>query len=279
MWLNISGRNKAAGVILVVSMRGPLIAAIAACCLLGAAATASADVQLTLQDGRVTLIAKDATLRQILAEWARVGQTRIVNLERVPGGPLTLELRDVTEQQALKVLLRPLGGYVTAARTDAVPNLSMFDRILVMPVTAPPPAPASAGAPPPPSAPFANFQPPQFQPAPQDDDDTPPGPVPQPPGGNRAPVFVFPPPGGATGGVIQGQIQGQQPPPPNQPVSPVRAPYANYPGAPTTAAPVGSSAPGMLVPAPAAPQPPVPGTVVPAGAQPGQPVFPVQPRQ
>ena len=34
-------------------------------------------------DGRVTISAKDATIRQILAEWARVGQTRFVNAERV----------------------------------------------------------------------------------------------------------------------------------------------------------------------------------------------------
>jgi len=32
-------------------------------------------LQLTIQDGRVSLIAKDATVRQILAEWARIGQT------------------------------------------------------------------------------------------------------------------------------------------------------------------------------------------------------------
>jgi hypothetical protein len=53
-----------------------------------AVSTASADVQLTMQNGRVTLVAKDATVRQILAEWARVGHTKIVNLEAVPGGPI-----------------------------------------------------------------------------------------------------------------------------------------------------------------------------------------------
>ena len=33
-------------------------------------------------------------MRQILAEWARVGQTRIVNVERIPGGPMTIELNE-----------------------------------------------------------------------------------------------------------------------------------------------------------------------------------------
>ena len=104
-----------------------MIAAVAAV-FLGTAPMASADVQLSMHDGRVTIVAKDATLRQILAEWARVGQTKISNVDRIPGGPVTLELRDVSEQQALSVLLRSLGGYVTAPRTTMVANASVFDR-------------------------------------------------------------------------------------------------------------------------------------------------------
>ncbi|MEP7305315.1 MAG: hypothetical protein ABJA98_07365 [Acidobacteriota bacterium] len=242
-------------------MRGSIIAA-AAAVFLGTASMASADVQLTIHDGRVTIVAKDATIRQILAEWARVGQTKISNVDRIPGGPVTLELRDVSEQQALRVLLRSLGGYVTAPRTTMVANASVFDRILVMPVVAPAPSPVSAAAPPPP---FAAFQPPQFQPPqfqqPQDDDrdDNIPPPGGQQPG-NRGPVFAFPPPAGVG--------QPQQPAPASQPSSaiPTRGPAASFPGAPTTAAPVGVSVPGMIVPAPPPP--------------PGQPGFPVaQPSQ
>jgi len=48
---------------------------------LAVAAPASADVHITLQNGRVSIDAKDATLREILAEWAKVGQTKIVNGE------------------------------------------------------------------------------------------------------------------------------------------------------------------------------------------------------
>ncbi len=243
-------------------MRAWLCVAAAAFVVSGAASTASADVQLTIQNGRVTLVAKDATVRQILVEWARVGQTRIVNVDRIPGGPLTLELRDVSEQQALRVLLRSLGGYVTAPRTTQVANASMFDRILVMPVTAPAPSPASAPAAPPP--PFAAFQPQQFQPPPQDDDrDDGPPQIPQP-AGNRGPVFVFPPPGAANP---------QQPVTGNQPAVPVRPPALSYPGAPSTTAPVGVAVPGMIVPAP--PQPTPPGLPV----QPGQQAPPApQPR-
>jgi hypothetical protein len=246
-------------------MRATLIV-IAAVVVMSVAATASADVQLSIQNGRVTLVAKDATVRQILAEWARVGQTRIVNVDRIPGGPVTLELRDVSEQQALRVLLRSLGGYVTALRATAVADASVFDRILVMPVTATaPPAPSTAPAAPP--APFAAFQPPQFQPQlpPDDDrDDAVPPQTPQP--GNRGPVFVFPPPAG----VNQPQ-QGTQP-------QPIRPPAVSYPGAQTTTAPVGVSVPGMIVPGPP-PQPGQPGQPGVPVLQPGQQAFPVlQPR-
>src|SRR5436305_554406 len=92
--------------------------------------TARAEVQITIHNGRVTLVARDATLRQILAEWARVGQTKIVNAERVPGAGITLQLTDVPEVQALDILLRSLSGYMAAPRAAVNPNASQFDRIL-----------------------------------------------------------------------------------------------------------------------------------------------------
>src|SRR4051812_47975651 len=100
------------------------------------ASAASADVRLTMQDGRVSIVATNATVRQILAEWARVGQTKIVNLDRIPGGPVTLELIDVNEAKALEVLLRPLSGYITAPRATDVATLSHYDRIVVIPTLA-----------------------------------------------------------------------------------------------------------------------------------------------
>ena len=104
--------------------------------LLATGSTALAQVQLSIRDGRVTLVAKDATVRQILAEWARVGQTRIINAERMPGGPITMQLTDVAEEQALDLLLRNVSGYVAAPRAAVVSTLSRYDRILVMPTAA-----------------------------------------------------------------------------------------------------------------------------------------------
>src|SRR5262245_19529026 len=124
-----------------------------------AASTAFADVQLTMQHGRVSIKAKDATLRQIMTEWARVGQTKLVNVERIPGGPMTIELTNVPEEQALATLMRQLSGYMAAPRPTFEPNLSRFDRIVVMPTVAAARQPVTTTA----VAPA----PPTFQPAPQ----------------------------------------------------------------------------------------------------------------
>jgi hypothetical protein len=115
------------------------IACTAACLLSLEAVTASAGpVSLTLRDGLVTLRAQDATPRQILTEWARVGRVTIVNLERMPGGPMTVELVDVPESKALDIVLRAIGGYVAAPRAVADGRVSRFDRIFVMTTLAPP---------------------------------------------------------------------------------------------------------------------------------------------
>ena len=166
-----------------------LTGAIGACLL--TASAASADVQVLLNNGRVSIVAKDATVRQILAEWARVGQTKVVNVDRIPGGPLTLELSNVPEGQALDVLLRSVSGYLAAPRQTTAANLSMFDRIIVMPTSAAPRPAAAAQAP--------AFQQPQFQqpaqqPVDDDADDQPPPNV-AAPNQPRGPVFnTFPPP-------------------------------------------------------------------------------------
>src|ERR1041384_4758868 len=111
------------------------------------ASSASAEVQISIQNGRVSLKAKDATLRQIMQEWARVGQTKIVNVERIPGGPIqSLELTNVTEAEALDILLRTVSGYIAAPRvTPAAANASQFDRIVVMATAVAPRQAVSSG--------------------------------------------------------------------------------------------------------------------------------------
>lgn len=113
------------------------------------AASVADTVDLTMQDGRVTLRANGATLQQILAEWARVGQTHIENLDSVSGLPLMLELRDVSEAEAIAVLLRTVSGYMVAPRAEAMAGASTFDRILILASsTAPTGGAVAASAPP-----------------------------------------------------------------------------------------------------------------------------------
>lgn len=208
-----------------------------------AVSTASADVHLTMQNGRVSLVAKDATVRQILTEWARVGQTKIVNMERVPGGPVTLELTNVPEAQALEVLLRSLSGYITAPRPVEAANLSRFDRIIIMPTLASA-RPATPSAPPPPVFQQApQFPPPQS--ADDDSDDERPAPNVPVQGQPRGPVFnTFPQPQVVNPQAAPmpqpGAPQAQQPPAPTAPVA-----------SPTPVAPYGGVAvPGMVAPPP-----------------------------
>ncbi len=90
------------------------------------------EVRLQIANGRVTLQARDATVREILAEWARVGQVKIVNAERIAGVPVTLDFQGLPEAQALATLLRSVSGFMASTRlaSDAAP--SMYDRIVIL---------------------------------------------------------------------------------------------------------------------------------------------------
>jgi len=215
-------------------------------------ATASADVTVSIQNGRVSIVAKDATVRQILTEWARVGQMKIVNVEKIPGGPQTIELTNVPEAEALDVLLRSISGFVVAPRmTPAAANASQFDRIVVMPTAAAPRAPVTASAAPPQSMPQAMPQ----QVADDDTDDERPQPaVPMPPNGARGPVFnQFPRPQVVN---PQGQPAPQPFNPQPQVVQPQeQQPPVQQPSAQPTAPFGGVAVPGMVAPAPPQQQP------------------------
>ena len=107
---------------------------LAAAVLVSAALPVSAQsVSLTLHDGRVTLVTQNATPSAILAEWARLGQIKLVDAERVPGAPLTLRLENVPEREALDIVLRNAAGYIAAPRAQvSSTTISRFDRVIVM---------------------------------------------------------------------------------------------------------------------------------------------------
>lgn len=109
-----------------------------------AASARAGDLRLSIANGRVTIVAQDVTVRQILDEWGRVGQTKVVGAERLTGPSVTLELNDVPEARALETLLRSASGYIAKPRSGTV-GTSSYDRILIMPASKPP---AMSAAPP-----------------------------------------------------------------------------------------------------------------------------------
>ena len=131
--------------------------------LLGASSASAQVLSLEFHDGRVRLTAENVPVSRILDEWARLGGTKIVNGERVPGAPVTLQLTDVPERQALDTVLRGAAGYMVLARGTVTPGASSFDKILVLPTTSRAPAAAAPAQPAP--------TPPQFQNRPDTDVD------------------------------------------------------------------------------------------------------------
>ena len=203
-------------------LRAVIVASVA--CSLPAAASAG-DLRMSMQNGRVTILADGVPLRQILGEWARVGQSKILNIERVNGPAVTLQLVDMPEKDALDILLRSASGYIAAPRAELIANASMYDRITIM-ATSHAPAAVTSAAPPP------TFQRP---PQPMDESDEPINVIPnQPPPSPVVSQYPGMPPTMGPNGAQPPQMPAVQ----------------SQPGMPT--APQTSPRPGML-PTPAVP--------------------------
>ena len=95
-----------------------------------------------MRGGRVTILAQDVSVQTILREWGRVGNTAIVDADKLPDRRVTLELRNVPEAVALRTLLRTAAGYMAAPRPAGSEGSSRFDRILILATS----KPASSGA-------------------------------------------------------------------------------------------------------------------------------------
>ena len=197
-------------------------------------ATASAQVTLTMEGGLVTLVAKDVPLSMVMAEWAKVGRTHILNGDKILT-PVTLQLERVPERKALDILLRGAAGDMLAERATPLAGASTFDRIMILPTSRPP-----ANAPPLQQQSPQPFAPPRPMPMPvqvQDEDEPRPMNVPVP---NQA---------------QPGQPGAAQPGAPNVPQAPLTAPR-----------------PGMLTPPPQQPVPF--GAPRPGGGTPTNPTGP-----
>jgi hypothetical protein len=171
------------------------------------------ELKLTIADGRATLIAQDVPLRQILAEWARIGKTHIVNGDKLTGPPITLQLIDRPEREVLEVLLRSASGYIAAQREVTLAGASVFSSVMILPTSRGPVGVAS-------TAPPSQFPNPRLnqQPVPmpvmEDDDPVEAQPV-NPPGVQpNFPPGVFPQPGEQPQPVLTAPRPGMLPPPP-----------------------------------------------------------------
>jgi hypothetical protein len=155
---------------------------------------AAQSVKVAFHDGKVDLSAQNATPRAILTEWGRVGGTRLVNVERVTGSPMTLEFKNADEQQVLESLLRGVSGYMLGPRV-ARASTSGFDRIVLLPTSnasvaaAPRPTPVTPafGRPPVPQA-LRRLPPPVDDDQDQDEPDDDPAAAPATPGRVETPA-------------------------------------------------------------------------------------------
>lgn len=132
-------------------MRSPILWLAVSVALLAVqtAAAEPSELTITLKDGRITVVADRVPVRRILEDWAKLGQIKITNLDKLTGPPVTLQLIDVPETYALDVLLRSVAGFLAAPRTVETPGASQFDRILILATSRPPattPAASAQGA-------------------------------------------------------------------------------------------------------------------------------------
>jgi hypothetical protein len=221
-----------------------------AACAAIASTAAAGELKLSIANGRATLIATDVPVRQILAEWARIGETKVVNGDRVVGPNLTLQLVDRPEREVLDAVLRTAAGYVAAPRSAGDARLSVYDRILILPTSqAPAFNPAAASTPT-----FVQPARPMPMPVPvpvQEDDDpvdqqpnvVPPG-MPLPPGAQQVPQ-TQPAPGAPQTLPRPGMLPPPQPGTPN-PYAP--APYTPTPNSPMVRPPGAPLPPGVKPP-------------------------------
>jgi hypothetical protein len=219
--------------------------------LLAAGATSAAAQGVTLEfqgDGKVRLVAQNVSVSQILAEWSRRGRTTIVNGERVPGPPVTLELQNVSEQEALDIVLRNVSGYLVAARETAISGASSFDRIYILPTSSRPTTAAAVSTGPQPAVQVQD----------DSDDDAP------PPNGPRGPNL---PPGARLPRDVNQPTNTVRPPvtvddsePENRPAPAPTNPFGVAPG---------TTRPGVVTPG--TPSPTTPGAITPAVPAPNTP--------
>jgi hypothetical protein len=105
-------------------------------------------------NGRVTLVAENVTLREILAEWGRVGGSSMINGDRLAGATIpAMRFDNRPEREVLDSLLRSAAGYILGPRTVRTSGPSLYEAVMILPTSSPVASSGYAGAVPP-AAPF-----------------------------------------------------------------------------------------------------------------------------
>ncbi|MCR4374291.1 MAG: hypothetical protein NUW22_05525 [Acidobacteria bacterium] len=125
---------------------------IAVAVLIASAAPAMAQnartLDISFEGGMVTLVAENVTLREILAEWARKGGSRIVNAERLGGSPVYLtEFKGQPEADVLRALLREAPGYGVSMRDAPAAGTSTVGTVMILATRTVPVSTSSVSAP------------------------------------------------------------------------------------------------------------------------------------
>lgn len=98
-----------------------------------AAAQGARKLDISFDNGMVTLVAENVTLREILAEWARKGGSRIINADKLGGSPVFLtEFKNEPESLVLRTLLREAPGYGVSTRADAAAGASTIGTVMIL---------------------------------------------------------------------------------------------------------------------------------------------------
>ena len=114
-------------------------------------------VRVAFDNGRVTVTADNATVPEILREWARVGGSSFVNAEKIFSTErLTLRLENELELRAIDVLLRPFAGYAVVPRPVGSTSASAVGRVVIMPSARPAAYPVALASPSPAAPPAFN---------------------------------------------------------------------------------------------------------------------------
>ena len=102
-------------------------------------------LDISFNQGRVSIVAENVTLAEILAEWSRKGGSRFVDAEKLPRTPVMLtEFKDQAEADVLRTLLREAPGYGARMRAAGDGGDSSVQTVYILAVRAITPSSSSA---------------------------------------------------------------------------------------------------------------------------------------